>query len=153
MILFKKLPLLTLIFLSSCGNTPQRVYEFGAIEKFGDNLTIATAWNKTEEKFIIDFYKTNNQQEIFNFNMSTNNSEIVQEFKTDGMIITFDDGENVPFDENGEYKFKTSKTFFVSYKNFSERTKEILLNYSIDFHISYNAWIFDAKDYRNIYSK
>ena len=146
MALFKKLSLL-FVFLSSCGCTQQRIYEFGKSEKLSRTLLITTWWDKDKEIFGITFDNKSTFEEVFTFSMSTTNSEIYDDFKTDGMIITFDNNEEVPFDENGEYKFLDSATFHISYKNFSERSKEILLNYRIDFNISYRNWVFDAKNY------
>ena len=148
MTLFKKLSLLPMVFLSCCGCTQQRIFVFGKSEKMSSSLLITTWWDKDKEIFGITFINSSSIEEVFTFSMSTTNAEIYDDFKTDGMIITFDNNEEVPFDENGEYKFINLVTFHIGYKNFSERSKEILLNYPIDFNISYRHWVFDAKNYK-----
>ena len=143
------LSVLSLICLSGCDNSsPQRIYRFGDTENFGEDLTVATSWVQEEERFVIDINKKDNHQMQFWFDMGTTNAEISEDFKTDGMKITFDDNVEVSFDEKGFYTFETSKKFYVSYKRFSERSKEILLNYVIDFHICGNTWLFDAKSFK-----
>lgn len=123
------------------GHTEPPFYHIGDERVFDDGSKVFVEQDFDNERFV---YTHTNLEESDNnyvfcfdmtyFNFDTENMVTMR--NSDEFIYTDATGNEIVFDENGDYNYQNDTIIYISYKNVSEEVKTVILKDKFDLYCS-----------------